>query len=116
MTKDGGKTGGRKKGTPNKSQSDLKVILDAEVDFGVVVSKLFELVEGIEVQEKQGDEMVVYSKPPDAKAADILLAYRFGRPNLSIAQNISFNKPVVLDWSDEPGTDTDKTNTKTKGS
>ena len=77
----GGKTGGRQKGTPNKATADMKTLLDREVDFSTLFSKLFELVEGITVQEvnKKG-EAVTYTLPPDIRAAEMLLLYRFGKP------------------------------------
>lgn len=57
--------------------------------------------------------------PEDKFISSYLQVLEYFKPKLArntTDTNISFNKPVVLDWSDEPGTDTDKTDTETKGS
>ena len=74
------KTGGRTKGTANKATQELKNIIDSCVDMNQVVGKLYELVNGVTVQETKGEAPVVYQKPPDSFAAKILLEYRYGKP------------------------------------
>ena len=77
----GNKTGGRQKGTPNKYKSEIRDIIDNVVDFNIVVGKLFELTKGITVQETDTEgNTSIYTKAPDSKAANILLEYRFGKP------------------------------------
>lgn len=71
----GKKTGGRTRGVKNKSCSEIKTLLDSNVDFNLVVKKLFELTQGVKVQKGEG----YYLMPPDAQAAKILLEYRFGK-------------------------------------
>lgn len=94
------KTGGRKEGTPNKSTNEVKELLDKHIDFELVVKKLLELVEGVEVRERVGKQLVTYTKPPDSYAAKILLEYRFGKPHQSIQVNaqiteVSISKEVI---------------------
>ena len=85
MARNGTKTGGgSRKGSPNRSTLEIKSIIDECVDFKEVVLKLVELVQGVEVQEKIGREIVIYTKPPDSTAAKILMEYRFGKPQQSI--------------------------------
>ncbi len=88
-TKGTKKTGGRKKGVSNKATLEIKTIIDNHVNFSEVVLKLLELVNGVNVQEQKGMEMIYYSKPPDPAAAKILLEYRFGKPSQSIDMNLS---------------------------
>lgn len=72
--------GGSRKGSPNKSTLEIKTIIDAVVDFKVVVSKLYELSKGIKVEGNDG----VYQKEPDPTAAKILMEYRFGKPHQAL--------------------------------
>lgn len=101
MAKNGEKTGGRKKGTPNKSTAEIKEILDREVDFEVVVSKLFELVEGVESEKYSGGESIVYQEKPDSYAAKILLEYRFGKPLQTINQNTIISESQTFKIGDQ---------------
>ena len=82
MSAKGGKreNAGRKKGIPNKSNLQIKEILDRVVDFDKVAEKLFELSQGVEVQrtDSQGGTRV-YTEKPDPAAARILIEYRFGK-------------------------------------
>lgn len=87
MTKDGQKSGGRRKGTPNKATAEIREILDEEVDFNTLVSKLFELVEGVSIEKYTPDGAIVYQEKPDAYAAKILLEYRYGKPLQTVNQN-----------------------------
>jgi len=80
----GKKTGGRKSGTRNKSTVDVRDLLDNEVDFKVVVGKLYELTQGVEVEKETLEGDIVYSKPPDPVAAKILMEYRFGKAPQSV--------------------------------
>lgn len=81
----GKKTGGRRAGTPNRVNQEIKDLLNARVDFGAVVDRLFELTQGVEVEQTGSDgESRIFSKPPDANAAKILLEYGFGKPSQSI--------------------------------
>lgn len=75
--------GGSRKGKRNKSTQELKEILEREVDFAVVIRKLLELVEGVEVQEDSKDGKggtFIYTKEPSVPAAKLLLEYGFGKP------------------------------------
>ena len=77
-----------RKGRPNKSTQDIKRLLQKRVDFGIVVDKLMELVNGVKTAktDRSGNE-TVYSQPPDAFAAKILLEYGFGRPQQDITSD-----------------------------
>lgn len=90
------KTGGRKAGTKNKTSDDIKLLLEANVDFSVVIGKLYELVNGVEVQKRVGRELVVYSEKPDAAAAKILLEYRFGKPAQTINGDITVSSIRIV--------------------
>lgn len=72
--------GGSRKGVRNKATGAVRDILDANVDFDVVVQKLFELGQGVQVRQKTKDgREVIYDRPPDAFALKTLLEYRFGK-------------------------------------
>lgn len=90
------KSTGRPSGSLNKGTQEIRAILAERIDFGVVVDKLYELVQGVTVQEtqKNGDE-IIYTRPPDSKAAQILLEYGFGKPSQSIDLT-SGNEPLSL--------------------
>lgn len=81
--------GGSRKGIPNKSTQEIKELLDEQVNFGLVISKLFELSQGVEVEKYSSKESVVYSEKPDVLAAKILLEYRYGKPVQRIDQTSS---------------------------
>lgn len=101
MTKNGEKSGGRKKGTPNKSTAEIKELLDEEVDFGVVISKLFELVEGVSLEKQTMEGAIVYQEKPDAYAAKILLEYRYGKPVQTVNQNTTVTTPQKFKIGDQ---------------
>lgn len=84
----GKKWGGREKGTPNKSTLHIREIMDKIVDFDVVIGKLFELTQGVQVEHQTQNGSVVYAEKPDPAAAKILLEYRFGKPNQTIDMNV----------------------------
>jgi len=57
--------------------------------------------------------------PEDKFISSYLQVLEYFKPKLArntIDGNVSFTKPVVLDWSDEPGENSNTTNTKTEGS
>lgn len=97
MTKNGEKSGGRKKGTPNKVTAEIREILDQEVDFETVVSKLFELVEGVSIEKYTSEGAIVYQEKPDAFAAKLLLEYRFGKPIQTVNQNTTIVAPQTFE-------------------
>ena len=67
MTKRVKTGGGSRKGVPNKSTLEVKELLDANVDFSVLITKLFQLA----------------TQKGDSTAAKILMEYRFGKPHQS---------------------------------
>jgi hypothetical protein len=75
------KTGGRKKGTPNKRQ-DLQEFLDA----------VFERADPLEVAEK-----LLRGKAPSERLFIRLLEYRFGRPS-TLADEVNA-VPKIIDVS-----------------
>ena len=77
----GKKTGGRKKGTPNKRQ-DLQEFLDA----------VFERVDPAELAVK-----LLKAKAPNERLLIRLLEYRYGRPPLATEGEITM--PKVIDVS-----------------
>ena len=78
------KFGGRKPGSLNKSKSDIRELLDANIDFSALILKLNELGHGVVVQKTVGADKVIYTEKPDSKAIKILLEYRFGMPQQKI--------------------------------
>jgi hypothetical protein len=76
----GHKTGGRQKGTPNKRRSDFVSLITTNNRHKILVDRLFELAEGIVVQDAQDGEPRVYSRAPDQRAASYLLDQAFGKP------------------------------------
>lgn len=95
---------GRKTGVPNKSNLEIKQLLDSEIDFVTVVKRLMELVEGVTIQETRanGDE-VVYTRPPDSAAAKILLEYRFGKPNQQVDITSDGKEIKLPTWFEDGG-------------
>ncbi len=75
---------GRKPGVINESKRILQSAIDRVAKkrggYEALIDKLWELVEGVEVEQtnKRG-ETSIYSQPPDAFAAKILLEFRFGK-------------------------------------
>ena len=71
----------RRKGKPNKSTIEIRKIIDANVDFAVVVQKMFGLVNGITVEgTNEKGETYLIDREPNTTAARILFEYRFGKP------------------------------------
>lgn len=68
---------GRPKGAINKSSDEIKDLLDSRVDFNLVVDRLYELTNGVTIKGEDG----IYEKEPNHKAAELLLAYRYGKPH-----------------------------------
>ena len=75
----------RRKGKPNKSTQEIKDIIDANVDFNVVIQKMVELIKGVEVQgtNKNGTTYLM-DLQPNTFAAKLLLEYRFGKPKETV--------------------------------
>jgi hypothetical protein len=89
--KKGERRGGRSKGKGNKSTQEIKDIIDANVDFNIVVQKMFELVEGIEVKGTNKDSTTyLMDLQPNPLAAKLLLEYRFGKPRETIDHSLDF--------------------------
>lgn len=86
MAQRGGKRAGagRKPGSVNESKLILQKAIDSVArkrgGYESLIGHLWELAEGVEVQkETKRDGEVIYSQPPDAFAAKILLEFRFGK-------------------------------------
>lgn len=75
-----GNPNGRTKGTRNKSTEEVKMLLEANVDFPEVVKRLYELTQGVEVRKETEQGPKTYKEKPDAYAARVLMEYRFGKP------------------------------------
>ena len=91
----GKKTGGRKKGSLNKSKDEIKELLDSHVDFEEIIGKLVELVNGVSVSVMTDKGIKVYQDRPDAQAAKILLEYRFGKPQQKIEHSGELTEIVI---------------------
>ena len=62
---------------------------------------------------------ILATLPDDKFISSYLQVLEYFKPKLArntIDGNVSFTKPVVLDWSDESGANSNTTNTKTEGS
>lgn len=71
---------GRPKGLRNKTNDEIRGLLDANVDFTEVIRGLVELSKGITVERVVKDARLVFTEKPDPVASKILLEYRFGKP------------------------------------
>jgi hypothetical protein len=84
-----------------------------------VESKLFEKVNGVTIGKVIDGELKVYDQPPSDNAILFYLKTK-GKKRGYIErteQEITLQKPIILNWSDEPtGDNGDKTNTETKRS
>lgn len=89
------KTGGRQKGSKNKSSDEIKDLLDSNVDFSEIIGKLVELANGVQVQIFTDKGVKVYQDRPDSAAAKILLEYRFGKPQQKIEHSGEVTEIVV---------------------
>lgn len=78
------KTGGRQKGSQNKSKNDLRELLDKTVDFNKIFESLTNLALGIEIEREIAGKIYKIKEKPDAQAAKILLEYRYGKPAQTI--------------------------------
>lgn len=67
---EGKKFGGRKKGVPNKSRQDVKDIIDRNVDFDVLMQRMYEAASR--------------PKNPDSAAGKLIMEYRWGKAPQSI--------------------------------
>jgi hypothetical protein len=61
-SKPGERRGGRQKGTGNKSNAEIKALIDSRCDMGEMIDKLVEM------------------SGRNPRAIEILLAYRYGKP------------------------------------
>ena len=90
------KTGGRKKGKPNKVTQEIREIVQSSVDFTVLVNKMFELVKGLEVVGDDKNEDTTYIQPPNVNAAKLLLEYGFGKPKEVIELDAGENATEIV--------------------
>ena len=95
MARGGARAGaGRKKGS--KSLMNIRsMIKDKNVKFAL--SKMLELIAGVEVQQETKDGPRIYSLPPNQKSIDTLLAYAGGKPVQAI--DVKTDKPILIDFS-----------------
>lgn len=123
-TKGSKKTGGRTKGARNKITHELRTILFEEVDFRVVVQKVYELVKGVKIQTNQPQAgNPIYEKPPNHHAARLLLEYGYGKVTQHIQMDASVSNdslpildvnPIVIDTVANIVADNDSSNDSTK--
>jgi len=66
-SKKGEHRGGRKKGTPNKSNADIKAAIDSVCDFSELIKVLYGL-----------------AKKGDVPAIKMLFEYRYGKPSQTV--------------------------------
>jgi hypothetical protein len=82
--------GGSRKGIPNKAHKVLHELMDkiAKERGGeeVVFRKLFELIEGVEVQKenKKTGAPIIYALPPDPMAIKTWIEFRHGKARESV--------------------------------
>ena len=73
------KTGGRQKGTPNRSRSEVIEIIESIIPLKEQIKLLAQLSRGVLVQDET-NTAIIYQKPPDVKALNILIEHRVGKP------------------------------------
>lgn len=96
---------GRKKGIPNKATQEIKNLIDAVArerhgkrGLKPVIEALFVSAEGVTVKESDGKGGTnVYTKEPNVKAGEVLLAYRWGKPKEQIDVNHSGGVKIIKD-------------------
>lgn len=80
------KGAGRPEGSVNRSTAEIRELIDLHVDLEEIILNLAKLAKGMQytkyVRIKKGQPLkkVVLTDPPDLKAIELLLAYRFGKP------------------------------------
>jgi len=77
------------------------------------------LAESIATTHTERFNEILAKLPEDKFISSYLQILEYFKPKLArntTDTNISFSKPVVLDWSDESGSDSNTTNTKAEGS
>lgn len=102
MSKGGKRPGaGRKGGVIHESKQVLQTALDNVAKkrggYESLIGRLWELVEGVEVQKILRDgSTTVYLQPPDAFAAKTLLEFRFGKAPQSMEVTGKDGAPLML--------------------
>ena len=93
----GKKTGGRKPGSRNKATAEIRDIIQRNVDFDVLTSKMMELVEGVTVRGSREDGTVYeIDKEPSVPAAKLLLEYGYGKPKEVIELDAGANTTEIV--------------------
>lgn len=85
-----------RKGIPNKNRKDLAAIIEKAISTKDRMMLLAELARGVQIEEKDGDDIKIYSKAPDAKAIEQLNAYQYGKPAQVMSLKNEDNKPFLV--------------------
>jgi hypothetical protein len=99
-SKKGERRGGRKKGVPNKSRSEVRQLIDEVLKKRGGTKFIFEqlavLGEGIEIVEEQKDGTKrYYYKEPNPLALKTLAEYSYGKPPQEIQGDINLTQKVL---------------------
>jgi hypothetical protein len=93
----GKKTGGRKKGNPNKSTLEIKKIVQSSADFKKLTKGMYEFAMGVQVQKSMPDgTKAIYDEPPNVPAAKLLFEYGFGKPKEVVELDLSQNTGEIV--------------------
>jgi hypothetical protein len=87
-SKPGERRGGRQKGTPNKSNADLRAIIDAVADPEALVKELARIASEGEREETR------------VTAITQLLDRRYGRPRQAVEVDAATASHVTVSWED----------------
>lgn len=88
----GRKTGGRRKGTPDKRFADLAGIIERAISTEERMQLLGDLARGIKLQDTATE--VIYTTRPDRDAIKQLNEYQYGRPPQPIQGDA--DKPLAI--------------------
>lgn len=96
---------GRKPGSVNKSNQEIKDLIDAvafkrhgKKGLKPLIMALFESAEGVTVEESDGKGGVnVHTKEPNVMAGKVILEYRWGKPKEQIDVNHSGGVTIIRD-------------------
>ena len=81
--------GGSRKGKRNKSHAEYAAIIEKIIPFKEQIKLLAELARGVTVEERMGEMVRTYTKPPDVKALTVLIEHTKGKAPQPLEHSVS---------------------------